>query len=269
MAYRPSAFFGRNGVGATTAVLLIAGAAAWITTLLWAVSQDMAAMPGTMGFGLPLFVAMWALMMAAMMLPSVSPFVGVYARTVTSSRGVRLTTLALGYLLVWTFTGVVAYGLARTFGHLAVDRPRLAHAAAVMTFAAVGVYQLTPLKTRCLSHCRSPLTHLLHYASFRGRLRDFRAGLSHGTYCLGCCWALMVMLVAFGVMNIPAMIGLALVIALEKTWRYGEHVARAVGVAAVAYAAALIVAPSLAPGLDAGGMTETHGEMRMPMPGSG
>jgi predicted metal-binding membrane protein len=158
--------------------------------------------------------------------------------------------LIVGYLTAWAATGVAAYLLARFFGAVAVDRPGAAHALGVATFAAAGVYQLTPLKRRCLGHCRSPLTHLFHYVSFRGRTRDVRAGLYHGLFCLGCCWALMVLLVAFGVMNLWAMVGLAVVIAVEKTWRHGDQFARIVGVAALVYAAALAMDSSLAPGLD-------------------
>ena len=195
-------------------------------------------MPGTMGLGLPEFVLMWAVMMSAMMLPSVWPFVTVYARTVTAHRAPRLSGLTLGYLTAWAATGVVAYLLARSFGEVALDRPGAAHALSVATFAAVGAYQLTPLKRRCLSHCRSPLAHLFHYTRSSGRTRDVRAGLYHGLYCVGCCWALMVLLVAFGVMNVPAMVGVAVVIAVEKTWRRGDQFARLVGIVALVYAVA-------------------------------
>ena len=118
--------------------------------------------------------------------------------------------------------GIGCLRVARVFGELAARSSRVARAAAAAAFVALGVYQLTPLKFRCLSHCRSPLAHLLHYTSFKGRLRDLRAGIEHGLYCLGCCWALMLVLVAFGVMNLPAMIAVAAIIAVEKVWRYGE-----------------------------------------------
>ena len=203
-----------------------------------------------MGLGLGEFVAMWALMMTAMMLPSVWPFVAVYERTIRVHRVARLGALAGGYLLAWALVGVAAYGVAWVFGELAADRPGLARVVAVAAFAALGIYQLTPLKFRCLSHCRSPLAHLLHYTSFKGSLRDLRAGIEHGLYCLGCCWALMLVLVAFGVMNLPAMIGVALIIAVEKVWRFGEMFARVVGVSALVYAALVGIEPSLAPGLD-------------------
>ena len=92
---------------------------------------------------------------------------------------------------------------------------------AVAVFAGAGIYQLSPLKDRCLAHCRSPLGLLPHCGSYRGRTRDLRVGAHHGGYCLGCCWALMVILIALGVMNVAAMVGLAALVLIEKLWRWG------------------------------------------------
>jgi predicted metal-binding membrane protein len=203
-----------------------------------------------MGMGLISFTVMWGLMMAAMMLPSVAPFVRLYEATVLEHRAIRLTTLASGYLAVWTAIGVVAYVIAERFGALAADNADAAKWVAVGTFAVVGVYQLTPMKFRCLSHCRSPLGHLMRNLGHTGRLRDFRAGVSHGSFCLGCCWALMLLMIAFGVMNVGAMVVLAVVIAAEKVWRHGEQFARVFGVGCLAFALLLIFEPGLAPGLD-------------------
>ena len=162
----------RLRIPASGVVLVALAVVAWVATIGWATSRDMSAMPGTMGLGLGEFVAMWALMMAAMMLPSVWPFVAVYERTIRRHRIARLGALGGGYLLAWALVGVAAYGVTWVFGELAAERPGLARAAAVAAFAALGIYQLTPLKLRCLSHCRSPLAHLLHYTSFHGPLRD-------------------------------------------------------------------------------------------------
>ena len=237
---------------AVTTVLVALAVAAWIATIAWIRADDMGAMPGTMDMSVIEFVVMWGLMMAAMMLPSVAPFIGTYQATVREHRTIRLVALGAGYLLVWTVVGIAAYVVASWFGELAADRPGAAQAAAVATFALVGVFQLTPLKLRCLSHCRSPLGHLMHYLGYRGPLRDVRAGASHGLFCLACCWALMLLMIAFGVMNVAAMVGLAIVIAVEKMWRYGEGFARAVGVACLLFAVALVFEPGLAPGLDPG-----------------
>jgi predicted metal-binding membrane protein len=239
------------------------GAVAWIGTIVWARTAEMDAMPGTMDMAVAAFVAMWSLMMAAMMLPSVAPLAGLYARTITERRAPRLTAFGAGYLLAWASTGAVAFWLADFFADVASGRSSTGKAVAATAFAVCGLYQLTPLKDRCLGHCRSPLTHVFRYASFRGATRDLRAGLHHGLFCLGCCWTLMVLLVAFGVMNLVAMVGLALVIGVEKHWRHGRRFARAVGIAALVLAVLVVLEPGLAPGLDPGG-TEEH-DMQMEM----
>jgi predicted metal-binding membrane protein len=228
-----------------TALLLIAAAGAWAATV--AIARGMAGMTGTMGLGLALFVPMWTLMMAAMMLPSVTPLATLYART--NPRAAQVGGLVLGYLAVWAAAGLPAYGLAWLAGWLTGGHPGAAHAAAVVVFAVVGAYQLSPLKDRCLAHCRSPLALLLHYGSYRGRLRDLRVGVHHGGYCLGCCWALMLVLIAVGVMNVAAMVALAALVLVEKTWSHGVAAGRLAGVAALALAAAIIWLPWLAPGL--------------------
>jgi predicted metal-binding membrane protein len=229
------------------AVLLVLAAGAWAATVT--VARGMSGMTGTMGLGLAAFVAIWTLMMAAMMLPSVAPTAALYARTVQSRRTVRLAGMVAGYLAVWAVAGLPAYGLAWMTGSLTGQHPSVAHVLAIVTFAVVGAYQLSPLKDRCLAHCRSPLALLLHYGSYRGRSRDLRVGLHHGGYCLGCCWGLMVILIAVGVMNLVAMVGLAALVLVEKTWRWGVVAGRIAGVALLALAVAAIWLPWLAPGL--------------------
>ena len=240
----------RPGLAAReVAVLLILAAGAWAATVT--IARGMSGMTGTMGLGLAAFVAIWTLMMAAMMLPSVAPAAALYARTVQSHRTVRLAGMVAGYLAVWAAAGLPAYGLARMTGSLTSQHPSAAHVLAVVTFAVAGAYQLSPLKDRCLAHCRSPLALLLHYGSYRGRSRDLRVGVHHGGYCLGCCWGLMVILIAVGVMNLVAMVGLAALVLTEKTWRWGVAAGRIAGVALLALAVATIWVPWLAPGLHA------------------
>jgi predicted metal-binding membrane protein len=230
-------------------LLLIAAAGAWAATVVLA--RGMAGMAGTMGLGLAVFVPVWTLMMAAMMLPSVTPTASLYARTVRSNKTARIAGLVTGYLAVWAAAGLPAFGLAWLAGWMTGKNPGAAHILAVGVFAACGVYQLSRLKDRCLAHCRSPIALLLHYGSYRGRLRDLRAGAHHGAYCLGCCWGLMVILIAVGVMNVGAMIGLAVLVLVEKTWRWGPMAGRVAGLAALALAVAIIWLPWLAPGLHA------------------
>jgi predicted metal-binding membrane protein len=233
------------------AVLLLVAAIAWLVTV--GRSGAMAGMTGTMGLSLPAFVGMWTLMMAAMMLPSVAPVASMYQRSVRSWRALRLAGFTGGYLLAWVGAGIPAFLLTALVAQLVDDHPAWATAVAVAVFAACGVYQLTPLKSRCLKHCRSPLSLLLHYGSYRGRLRDMRAGAHHGAWCLGCCWSLMALFVVVGVMNLAAMVVLAAVVLAEKLWSHGEVLARVVGVAALALAVAVIWVPALAPGLHSTG----------------
>jgi predicted metal-binding membrane protein len=242
------------------AFLLIAAAGAWAATV--AIARGMAGMSGTMGLGLVAFVPVWTLMMAAMMLPSVTPVATLYASTMpgratsghqgsSGRRAARIVGLVAGYLAVWAAVGLPAYGLAWLAGWLTGRHPGAAHIAAVAVFAVCGAYQLSRLKDRCLARCRSPLGLLLHYGSYRGRLRDLRVGAHHGGYCLGCCWALMVILIAVGVMNVAAMVGLAALVLIEKTWSWGPATGRLAGTAALALAVATIWFPWLAPGLHA------------------
>jgi predicted metal-binding membrane protein len=227
--------------------LLVAAGGAWVAVI--ALGRGMSGMTGTMGLSFGGFVVVWALMMVAMMLPTVAPFAALYTRTITGHRARRIGALAGGYLLVWTLAAVPAYALSWVAGELAGSRPTAARVAAVGAFAACGVYQFTPIKERCLARCRSPLGFLFAYAGRPGRFRDLRVGVSHGGFCLACCWALMVVLIAVGLMNPLAMVLLSAVVLAEKTWRWGRRLSLAVGVLALALAVGVAFRPGLAPGL--------------------
>lgn len=246
----------RQSLGPATAILIIA-ALAWLGTIIWA--QDMGVVPGTMGLTLAAFVVMWTLMMAAVMLPSAMPMITLYVQTIRNSRGLRMTAFGGGYLLAWGITGVPAFLLAWVAGEIATEYAGWTTLAAVIIFGSAGLYQLTSWKYRCLRHCRSPFAHLMHYGNYRGKLRDLRAGAHHGFFCLGCCWGLMLLMIAFGVMNLLAMVILAAVIGIEKQWRHGERFAQATGVVSLVLAVAVIFVPALAPGLDGNTMTSMDG----------
>jgi predicted metal-binding membrane protein len=225
--------------------LLLVAAGAWAGTVLLA--RGMAGMSGTMGLGLAAFVPVWTLMMAAMMLPSVAPAASRYARSGSGPRTMRMAGLTVGYLAVWAAAGVPAFALAWLAGWVTGRHPAAAHVFAIAAIAACGVYQLSAPKDRCLTHCRTPLAR----RAPDGWAGDLGAGVRHGAYCLGCCWALMVILIAVGVMNVAAMVGLAIVVLIEKTWRWGPVAGRVAGVAALGLAVAVIWLPWLAPGLHA------------------
>jgi predicted metal-binding membrane protein len=246
-----------------SSALLVVGAGAWVA--LFAVGPDMRGMAGTMGLSLPEFILVWAAMMAAMMLPTVTPFAALYTRTLVDHRARRITGLAVGYLLVWTLGAVPAYALARLGGQLAVARPEAARLLAVIVFVSCGVYQLTPLKDRCLARCRSPLGFIFKYAGYRGSLRDLRVGMNHGAACVACCWGLMGVLVAVGMMNPLAMVALTAVVLTEKTWLWGRRLSRGVGIVCLVLAVVVVFRPSLAgglyqpPNMDDGGMASAAG----------
>ena len=233
-----------------TSAVLLAAALAWLFTI--ASARDMGVMPGTMGLGLAGFLGTWALMMAAMMRPSVAPVATLYARMRKDHRARRVASLSIGYLSVWACTALVAFGLAAGGDRLAREAPGWAQGAAVASCLACGAYQMTALKDRCLQHCRSPLGHLIRYGSFRGRLSDFRVGAHHGAWCLACCWSLMLLMITFGVMNIVAMVVLACVILIEKVTSPGRWLSVAIGLASIGLAIAIWIHPALAPGLHVG-----------------
>jgi predicted metal-binding membrane protein len=238
----------------------VLAALAWVVTIDQA--NGMGVGPGAMGLALPAFILLWVAMMAAMMFPSVAPVAILWARTIQARstgaiRAWRISTFVAGYLVAWAAFGVVAFVALLGTQRLVETAPEVAKWLAVGIFLTAGVYQLTPLKRACLRHCRSPMTSILHYASMQGRARDLRIGLHHGLYCVGCCWGLMVVLVAVGVMNLAAMSLLAVVIFLEKIWRRGDGFARVVGIGFVAFALVIPFAPRLAPGLHSGTMTDT------------
>jgi predicted metal-binding membrane protein len=231
----------------SASLVLLGAAIAWAGVAV--VARHMGPMPGTMGLGIGAFVAVWALMMAAMMLPSVTPFASLYSRTLRDWHYWRLAAFASGYLIVWTLAALPAYGLAWLAGWLVAGHRGAATVLAVAIFATCGLYQLTPLKDRCLARCRSPLGFVLKLGGYRGRTRDLRVGLYHGAFCLACCWALMALLVAFGLMNVVAMVILAGAVLAEKTWARGPELSRVLGAAALVLAVAVILVPGLAPGL--------------------
>jgi predicted metal-binding membrane protein len=254
----PAAHLAVPGVALVTLAAL-----AWLLTARQA--RGMTTEPGTMGMSVPAFLAMWTAMMAAMMFQSVATVAVGWVRSITARsagwvRGARIAGFLGGYLLAWAAYGLAAYGLLAGAERLVDRSPDGARWAGAAIFAVAGVYQLTPLKDVCLTHCRSPLGQLLHYGRYRGPLRDLRVGLHHGAYCVACCWSLMLVLVAVGVMNVAVMAALAAVIFVEKLWRFGRYAAKAAGVALVLLAVLVPAYPGLAPAL------QPREPMRMDMP---
>ncbi len=211
------------------------GPAAWMMTVEWDWPHVI------------LLWAMWAVMMAAMMLPSATPILLLYAGTARrrpdgGGAAIRLYLLAAGYLLVWAGFSVGATALQRLLARLLLLNPMMepaTPAAGAAVLAIAGLYQLTPLKRACLRACRSPLAFLTqHWRT--GRAGAFRMGVEHGLYCLGCCWAMMLLLFAGGVMNLAVILALTVWVIVEKLAPFGERSAPVSGALLLAVAAWMV-----------------------------
>lgn len=180
---------------------------------------------------------MWMVMMGGMMLPIVSPWLLALSGKAREAEGGPAPFPALGaflggYLAVWS-----AYSLLAAAGQLALQRAALLSGEGVLThrllagglLVGAGVYQWSPFRDACMTHCRSPFAYFL--AHWRpGRLGAFSMGARHGLHCAGCCWALMGLSFVFGVMSLTWMAGLTAFLLLEKTTSAGPWLGRAGGV---------------------------------------
>lgn len=191
---------------------------------------------------------MWAVMMVAMMLPSASPMVLLYARVVRHAKSqgreapASIAAFTSGYLTLWILFSALAvalqFGLERTSLMSAMMGSRSVFLSGVLLVAA-GLYQLSPLKAACLNHCRGPAAFLA--AHWRpGIVGAWRMGLAHGAYCVGCCAVLMLLLFVGGVMNLVWIAGLTLFVAFEKIAPFGEVAAKAAAALLVSAGVALI-----------------------------
>jgi len=204
------------------------GASAWMMTVHWDAAH------------LLLLWAMWAVMMIAMMLPTASPLVLLYGaaarRSAPDAASQQTYALAAGYLFAWTAFSLAATILQRVLTSLLLVSPMMEaanHRVSAVLLLIAGVYQWTPLKHACLRTCQSPLGFLM--ARWRGGTSGaFRMGIDHGIYCVGCCWALMLLLFAGGVMNIAVIIGLTVWVGFEKLAPYGRIAAQATGAIMIA-----------------------------------
>jgi predicted metal-binding membrane protein len=203
--------------------------------------------------GLGLFMAMWVAMMMAMMFPSVYPMVLLFARVskgqVGQSAQTRVPTwiFVAGYLAIWTLVGGVVYlaSLLVRWGNGQVGwLGEWAFVGSPIILIGVGLYQFSRWKGVCLTHCRSPLSFILHQWR-EGMLGAFRMGIDHGAYCVGCCWGLMLVMFVMGLMSLVWMGGLTIVIFLEKVTRYGPALSKVVGSILIVLGVGILVHPSL------------------------
>lgn len=266
---------------ALAGALLALATAAWVATDLRMAGMDAGpgANPGALGF----FLSTWVVMMAAMMLPAITPMV-LASRAMHHERsdhraGANLGDTALllsGYLLVWVVAGLAGYALLEAGrsldgGLFAWDRAGRFTAAGVLVAAAL--YQITSYKNACLSRCRNRQT-FLHEGRRDGRNGTLRIGIEHGAWCLGCCWALMAALFALGAMSVGWMALISVFFAAERLlpWRAAATtgVATLLAVIAIGVAAAptrvpMLTLPQSGAAMQGMGASPTR-HMQSPMP---
>lgn len=238
--------------GLTAGALLLLAALAWAILLS---PSEMTMAPAANGCWVGdafAFVGMWGVMMAAMMLPSAMPMMMLY-RTVsaklrqTGERAIPTLLFAATYLGVWLLAGVPVYAASRGIEELSERSARFttiaAYAVGIVLIAA-GVYELSAFKHACLRKCKSPLQFLTeHWRSGYGP--TFLLAIKHSLYCLGCCAALMVILVAAGAMNLIWVLIVTVVVFAEKILPYGEWTARIAGFVLILIGAGVIWHPEL------------------------
>ena len=236
------------------ASLLLLTVAAWAILIWQSTSADEQMMGLTMGMRAPIFVAIWVVMMVAMMFPTAAPMILMFARVHAGKRQrgqsfVPTWVFVSAYMVVWTLFGLVAYAVAVGAEELAKQSMWLMEHAARLgggVLVLAGLYQLSPLKHACLTKCRTPLDFIL--GSWRdGYSGAFRMGLGHGAYCLGCCWLLFVILFPLGVMNVAAMAVITLLIFAEKSVPAGRRISQIAAVALIAYGALVLFIPTALP----------------------
>jgi predicted metal-binding membrane protein len=250
--YRPAAGSSRAHLAIVAVLFVFTGLSWW-----WSSEQmrDMDAGPWTtLGTALGAtvwFLAIWTVMMAAMMFPSIAPTVALYARMAGGRTRLAALLFPAGYLVTWLAAGLVAVAASTTAVDLAGDALSWDHAGQPLAAAiliAAAAYQLTPWKNVCLGKCRSPLGTLL--GSWRGgSFGAFRMGSRNGAWCVGCCWALMASLFALGVMSVTRMAVLSAIIAAEKLLPWRRFATYGTSLLLLTLGVLLIISPTAIPGL--------------------
>ncbi len=245
---RPAAGWSRAQLTVVAALFVVTGVSWW-----WSGAQ-MSGMdngPWTALGSTAWFLAVWTVMMSAMMFPSVAPTVALYARMAGGRMRLAALLFPVGYLVTWLAAGLLAVavsGVAVALAGGALSWDRAGQPLAAATLLTAAAYQLTPWKNVCLGKCRSPLGALL--GSWRGgRFGAFRMGVRNGAWCVGCCWALMASLFALGVMSVTRMAVLAAIIATEKLLPWRRSATYGTSLLLAMLGVVLLIAPTAIPGL--------------------
>lgn len=231
-------------VASLTAVVVLS----WVYLL--AMARDMCGMqiPVWNAAYFWMMFSMWAIMMAGMMVPSAAPMILIYAAVAKKAekQGVPIAStgaFTAGYLFMW-----VVFSFFVTLAQWQLDKAALLSPMMVANspkfgaglLMAAGIYQWLPLKDNCLKHCRSPF-HFISSHWQPGNVGAFKMGISHGTFCIGCCWALMLLLFVGGVMNILWIAAITVLVLLEKVYPWGDRGGKLMGVLMVMAGAVILL----------------------------
>jgi predicted metal-binding membrane protein len=234
-------------------LLLAVAAGAW-GILIWQSVADGQSMGPGMNMQAPLFLVIWVDMMVAMMFPTAAPMILTFHRVQVDKRQrgqsfVSTWVFVVAYLFVWTLFGAVAFAAAsgiQAVLKLSMLSMEVTSRLGGLVLICAGIYQLTPLKTVCLTKCQTPLNFIL--TSWRDGVRGaFWMGAKHGAYCLGCCWLLFVILFPIGIMNVAAMAVIAVLIFAEKSLPFGRRIGQIAALALIAYGLLTILVPGMLP----------------------
>ena len=221
-----------------------------MSAMLAAALSPAAAALSDAAINLVLVAVMWAVMMVGMMLPAAAPTILLFSalerkRAPQERVGGRTASFVTGYFVIWSIFSIGAAAAQTALSHAGLVDMQMAATSTLLggaIFVAAGLYEFTPLKNRCLTHCRSPLEWLPRHMR-PGLIGALRMGIEHGAYCVGCCWVLMLLLFVGGVMNLVWVAVIAVIVLVQKLLPGGPMFARISGVALMLWGGAMIARP--------------------------
>jgi predicted metal-binding membrane protein len=196
-----------------------------------------------------LFLATWITMTVAMMLPTTTPLLLIFRRLTAGrvDRWLLVSLLVAGYLAAWAACGLLVFVSIRAIRFATADLTWLSahqNAATSALLLTAGAFQFSSLKYRCLDECRTPLSFVTaRWRGVRERWNSFRLGVEHGTFCVGCCWALMLLMFVAGAASLVWMALLGGLMAIEKNVRWGRRLSRPLGIVLIVSGAAVALLP--------------------------
>jgi predicted metal-binding membrane protein len=251
------------------ALIAIASAVAWLVLWRFAHSPTLHYLHRALLMGPPmkgsyllggfLFIVGWTVMTIAMMLPTSIPLIGIFNRIAHDrpERSLLTALVIIGYLSAWIGFGAFSYAFAIGIHRASLELTGITERMLIGgTLFLAGAFQFSSVKYNCLSKCRSPFGFVVEHWTGENHMRQaWWLGLHHGLFCVGCCWALMLLMVVAGAGNLTVMLALGSIMAIEKNLRWGRHMVKPVG--ALLFVLGLLVAsradslsPSRAPGMN-------------------